>query len=152
MNAERELDALLCAERDREWPGPARNVRIEEFLMNEAKKGSPARARRAGVLFGVAGLLTAGAVFGATRLYEQYRVRLNVNGVETEHTVEAGPDGTAMMEVDLPNGGHVKLLVGKDNIGADGKIDVGVRVEGGAGETTTTVDAEGVESAPNTKK
>ncbi len=143
MSTDRELDSLLAATREREWPGSARNTRIEEFIMHEAtRQNGSSRARRAGLLFGIGGLMLAGAVYGATRLYEQYRVRLTVNGVQSEHTVEAGPDGTALMEVQLPGGGHARVLVGPENVGGDGQIHVGLTVEGGPGEASATVTAD----------
>lgn len=158
MSTDRELDSLIAATREREWPGPARNTRIEEFIMHEStRQNGSSRARRAGLLFGIGGLMLAGAVYGATRLYEQYRVKLTVNGVQSEHTVEAGPDGTAMMEVQLPGGGQARVLVGPENVGDDGQIHValvaGVELNPGEqGEVTATVEADTASAASAPKK
>lgn len=146
MNTDQKLEAMIAATRDWAWPGSLRNTTIEEFLMKESKRKG--RGVRAGILWGVGVLLTGGAVLGATRLYERYHVRLTVNGVESEHTVEAGPDGTALMEVEMPGGGHARVLVGAENVGPDGQIHVGLWAEDGGDKNSNNRSATAGRTVP----
>jgi hypothetical protein len=136
------LDRLLQEAAGREWPGPNRNPRIEEFLMNEVTKKQRSRL---GLLLGLGTLLATGAVFGAARLYQEYTVQIQCNGQTIERTVQAGPDGTATFDVALDGGGTATVLVGPGNAGPDGQIQVAVECVSGTDECTvqTTADAGG---------
>ncbi len=101
---------------------------------------------RLGLWLGVGAVLVSGAVYGSVRLYQSYMVHLTVNGQEQVHQVEAGPDGTAMVEVPIEGGGTARILVGPDNVGADGTIRAGIEVHsgsGGGGEKTVTIESTG---------
>lgn len=125
------LDAILAAGSAREWPGPSRNPRFEEFLMHESRKPTRISPRRLALLIalGVAGV--TGAVYGTVRLYESYLVHLTVNGEATEVNAQPGQDGTALLTVPMPGGGRASILVGPENIGPDGKIHVEIRSDPG---------------------
>lgn len=137
-------DASLQALASLDWPGPERNRRIEEFLMHIQQKATHQRAR-AGIWLGVAAVLLGGAVYGGVRLYDRYIVKMNVNGKESVHEVEALPDGNALVEVPLEGGGTARILVGPENVGEDGRIRAGITIQdAGSGEATQTVTIEAI--------
>ncbi len=125
------LDKFLSVAGSLDWPGPARNPKFEEFLMVQAESDRARRSRRSRLFLTLGVLLAGGTVFGAAKLYESYRVRVNVNGMTHERDVTPGPDGTATIVEQLDGGGQATIIVGPENIGADGKIHVGINVAPG---------------------
>lgn len=125
------LDKFLSVAGSPDWPGPARNPKFEEFLMVQAESDRARRFRRSRFFLTLGVLLAGGTVFGAAKLYESYRVRVNVNGMTHERDVTPGPDGTATIVEQLEGGGKATIIVGPENIGADGKIHVGINVPPG---------------------
>lgn len=125
------LDKFLSVAGSLDWPGPARNPKFEEFLMVQAESDRARRLRRSKFFLTLGVLLAGGTVFGAAKLYESYRVRVNINGVTHERDVTPGPDGTATIVEQLAGGGKAQIIVGPENIGADGKIHVGINVAPG---------------------
>lgn len=125
------LDKFLFEAGSLDWPGPARNPKFEEFLMVHAESDRTRRLRGSKLFLTLGVLLAGGTVFGAAKLYESYRVRVNVNGVTHERDVTPGPDGTATIVEQLAGGGKARIIVGPENIGADGKIHVGINVSPG---------------------
>lgn len=125
--SEESVDALLRASAAREWPGPGRSPRFEEFLMNEVhRKGVRWSARRIGLMIALGALGLTGAVYGGVRIYDEYIVRVTVNGEVAEFAAEPDAEGLAMIEVPMQGGGRARVLVGPENIGPDGKIHVGL--------------------------
>lgn len=103
------LDRLLQEAAGRDWPGPNRNPRIEEFLMNQI--ADKKRSRRLAMFLGLGTLLATGAVFGAARLYEEYSVRVVCdNGQTYEGTFVANADGSGTMDVTLADGSPGQLV------------------------------------------
>ena len=136
MNAEQRLESLIAAARVRDWPGPVRNSRIEEFIMLQAaQRNGAGRARRAGLLFGIGGLMLAGAVYGANRLYNQIIVHGSVNGVEFVGTVQTDENGIATMLVPTPDGGQCTVIVGAENVEDDGAAHFSLSTGENTGET-----------------
>lgn len=103
--------------------------------------------RRPGLWLGAGALLASGLVYGSVRLYDRYKVRVNVNGVEHIHEVQSGPDGTAMVEVTLPDGKKARMLVGPENKGPDGEIRAGISVS----ENPPSVRKNDATAAPQKK-
>lgn len=146
--AEHDLDTLLAGTRTRQWPGSARNTRVEEFLMMQSKKAQSSPVRRLSLWIGAGLLAATGVVYGAARIYERYTVRVEANGVASEHQVEAGPDGAATLVVPTNGGGQATIQVGRD----DGQVHVNVEATGASGETTVQVSSDGTRTVKETKQ
>jgi hypothetical protein len=119
------LDRLLQEAGSREWPGPNRNPRIEEFLMNEVTKHQRSR-RRFGLFLGLGALMATSAVFGAARLYDRYAVRVEWNGQVYEGVAEVDLDGSASMDLAL-DGCEGTVYI--QPVGEDGQVNVSVECQ-----------------------
>jgi hypothetical protein len=138
-SGEDEVDASLRSMMSLEWPGRDRNGVIEEFVMQQ-KQGTGFAGRRLGIWIAGGLLMLSGAVYGGVQLYDMYVVKLTVNGEEQIHKVTPLPDGTALVETPLKGGGTAKVLVGPENMGPDGTINVKIQIDGAT--EPTTMEAE----------
>lgn len=134
-----DVEASLRSMMSLEWPGSDRNRSVEEFIMQQ-KQGTGLAGKRLGLWIAGGILMLSGAVYGGVSLYNMYVVKLTVNGEEQTHVVTPLPDGTALVETPLKGGGTAKVLVGPENMGPDGTINVKIQIDGAT--EPTTMEAE----------
>ncbi|HLO40264.1 MAG TPA: hypothetical protein VK176_04515 [Phycisphaerales bacterium] len=145
-DADEKLDESLRSMMSLEWPGSDRNRSIEEFLMQQKSVAAGGRfePRKLGLWIAGGLLMISGAVYGGVKLYDMYVVNLTVNGVQQVHKVTPLPDGTALVETPLKGGGTARVLVGPENIGPDGTINVRIDV----GEAAQPAEVGGTVEKP----
>ncbi|MBK7404979.1 MAG: hypothetical protein IPJ41_10180 [Phycisphaerales bacterium] len=134
----RQFERSLHAVASHDWPGSGANARVDAFLSRSSP--APSRSRPGLPLWiGIGTLALAGAGYAGTRIYEHYTLRLTVNGTTTEHQVEIGDDGTGTLVMPLNGGDQATFVVGPDNAGPDGSIQVELRLDStGQGDGSPT--------------
>lgn len=134
MIDERRLEEALHARRAREWPGPSRNQRIEEFIMQQSERRM--RPSRLALWLGAIALVGGGVAIGGAQIYRMYTVRVESGGQWVEQQMPADASGKGQTVIQLKEGtAHIVR-------NADGTVQVELvpDPEGAkSGETTATV-------------
>ncbi|MBX3364321.1 MAG: hypothetical protein KF866_06090 [Phycisphaeraceae bacterium] len=102
MDVDHALDVLA----QRRWSGPLRDVRIEEHMMNDAKRPHTPRIRRSRWLVGALVLTAGGAVAATTGAIEWLNPAhlfrgqaVVVDELGAEHVIDIQADGSAIMKI-----------------------------------------------------
>jgi hypothetical protein len=107
-----ELDDTLRSISLVAWPGRSRNPRIEEALMLRRD-----HRLRIGWWTGLGTLALAGVVSaGVLASYRAFTLRILVDDVEHAFNVEPDAEGRAVVQVPLPNGEAVTMLISEADV------------------------------------